>query len=258
MKKTSNILAIERRNRIMDLANKNKSILVTELSREFGVSEETIRRDLDKLQEQGILVRTYGGAVIQGEKESDFPVNVRETMNISAKIRIAKKASGMISDGDCIFLDASSSSYYLSKEIRNKRITVITNAINVINELAGVKNISLISTGGNLYPNHMAFFGLAAKKTIELFNADILFFSCKGISHDFGLTDADELISDSHITMMKHSEKVILLCDSSKLEKTSFISTAGFEAVDRMITEKEVPLELVKVLAEHKTELIIA
>ena len=258
MKRKNNILAIERRNRIMDLANQNKSILVTELSKEFSVSEETIRRDLDKLQEQGILVRTYGGAVIKGEKESDFPVKIREIMNISAKIKIAKKAAELIIDGDCIFLDASSSSFYLAKDIKQKRITVITNAINVINELAGIKNISLISTGGNLYPNHMAFFGLASKKTIEMFNADLLFFSCKGISHSVGLTDADELISDSHIAMMKRAEKVVLLCDSSKFEKTSFISTTGFDGIDCIVTEKEVPPKLAKVLNDYITEVIIA
>jgi DeoR/GlpR family transcriptional regulator of sugar metabolism len=237
------MLAAERRNRIIEEINRNKSIIVSDLSEAYLVSEETIRRDLDKLQKQGCLMRTYGGATLPNDSKTDFPAKIREGLNTEAKIRIAKKAAELINDGDCIFIDASSSSYYLSKEIKSKRITVITNALNVIAELSGETEVTIISTGGKMDPNHLAFFGPLAVRAIEQFNAGKLFFSCKGISLEAGLTDSDELISESHKTMIHKAKEVILLCDSSKFGMTSFIGTASFDEIDVMITEKKLPAD---------------
>ena len=171
------MLAVERRNKIIEGINQNNTIIVSDLSKEYQVSEETIRRDLEKLQDQGYLIRTYGGAILPNDKKTDLPAKIRESLNKDAKIKIARKAATYISDGDCIFIDASSSSFYLAKEIKNKRITVITNAVNVINELTNEKSISLIATGGKFYSSHLAFFGPLARRAIEQFNPGKLFFS---------------------------------------------------------------------------------
>jgi DeoR/GlpR family transcriptional regulator of sugar metabolism len=233
------ILAVQRRSRIIEAINASKSIVVGELSRRYSVSEETIRRDLDKLQKQGYLIRTYGGAVLPNDIKTDFPAKIREGMNTEAKICIARKAAALICNGDCIFIDASSSSYFLSKAIKDKKITVITNAINVITELSSEKNITLISTGGKYYSNHLAFFGSMSNKAIERFNANKVFFSCKGISREAWLTDSDEMISESHRAMMIKAEESILLCDSTKFGRASIICTSDFSGIGTVITEKK-------------------
>jgi DeoR/GlpR family transcriptional regulator of sugar metabolism len=237
------MLGEERRKKIIDEINRNRSIIVGDLGNAFNVSDETIRRDLDKLQKQGRLMRTYGGAVLPNDSRTDYPANIRVGLNIDAKIRIAKKAAEQISDGDCIFLDASSSSYYLSKEIRNKKVTVITNALSIISLMSEGSDATVISTGGKMYPNHLAFFGSLAAGSIERFNAGKLFFSCKGVSLEAGLTDSDEEISESHKAMIRKSKETILLCDSSKFGKTSFICTASFKEIDKIITEEKLDPE---------------
>jgi DeoR/GlpR family transcriptional regulator of sugar metabolism len=252
------MLAAKRRNLIVEDINRNNSIVVSDLSSAFFVSEETIRRDLDKLQKQGYLIRTYGGAVLPDDGRTDLPARIREGLNTQAKIRIAKKAAGLINDGDCIFIDASSSSYFLSKEIKHKRVTVITNAANVIMELSSESSAEVISTGGKMYPDHLAFFGPLAQRAIEQLNAGRLFFSCKGISMGSGLTDSDELVSESHKMMMRRSKETILLCDSSKFDRTSFISTAALNEIDRIITEEKLPDVWEDALKASGTELIYA
>ena len=124
------MLAVERRNRIEQIINKNKSVLVVELAKQFEVTTETIRGDLEKLEKQGVLVRTYGGATLVDNSEIELAITERDTVNYEGKQRIGKYAADLIKDGETIFLDASTSAWHLARYIKGKRgITVITNAL---------------------------------------------------------------------------------------------------------------------------------
>ena len=162
------MLAVERRNRIEQIINKNKSVLVVELAKQFEVTTETIRGDLEKLEKQGVLVRTYGGATLVDNSEIELAITERDTVNYEGKQRIGKYAADLIKDGETIFLDASTSAWHLARYIKGKRgITVITNAEKIVNELSMCDHIHVVCVGGELTPRNMSYIGRVAEKTIK-------------------------------------------------------------------------------------------
>lgn len=232
-------LAVERRTQIEDLINKNKSVLVAELATHFDVTPETIRGDLLKLEKKGVLVRTYGGATVSSGSGAELTYKERDVVNAEAKHKIGLHASKMIRNGETIFLDASTSSLYLARNIKDKEgITVITNASSIVAELSECENIRLISTGGILSKRNMSYIGRFTERMIrENFAANKLFFSCKGVTVSRGLTDASEEEAYVKQAMMEVSDSVILLCDHNKLGRKNIPVISGIDKVDIMITD---------------------
>ena len=152
------MLAVERRKQILEQVHKDKKVIVSELSRQFRVSEETIRRDLEKLAEDGHVIKSYGGAVINEIGSIDLPFNVRWKSNSIGKQKIADLISQEIQDGEHIFLDASTTAVFIAKNIKNKKkLTVITNSIENLLELSDISEWDIISTGGMLKGDSMSF-----------------------------------------------------------------------------------------------------
>ena len=132
------MLAVDRRNKITELVQKNGSVIVPELAKLFDVTTETIRGDLEKLEKQGVLVRTYGGATLAEGSDSDMTISDRDVINYEGKQRIGIAASKLIKDGETVFLDASTSSLHIARNIKDKKsVTVITNCERIITELSG-------------------------------------------------------------------------------------------------------------------------
>lgn len=249
------MLAVERRSKIMSLINERKSVLVQELSDMFGISEETVRRDLAKLEKQGMLVRTYGGAVLPDDSKMEMPVEVREVINPAGKNAIGKRAAEMVNDGDIIVLDASTSALFVAKNIKNKKaLTVITNAEKVVLELAGCDDITVISTGGTLRHKSLSYVGRAAENSLRNYCANKVFFSCRGLNINRGLTDSNEQEVDIKKAMINCAEKAILLCDHTKFGKVGFVSTACFEDIDCLITDAPLPEDWQKKIEEAGVE----
>ena len=144
-----NMLAMDRRAVILDRIQKKTSVRVTELAEEFQVTEETIRRDLEKLESEGYVTRTYGGAVLAQNNASDLSIHVRETQNLEGKRRIARKVADMIGDNETLMLDSSTTSMFVARNIR-KKVTIITNSVRIPQEVAALENIEIIVTGGTL------------------------------------------------------------------------------------------------------------
>lgn len=145
------MLAAERRSLILEKVHENKKVIVNELSREFKVSEETIRRDLEKLADDGHVIKSYGGAVINEKSSIEIPFNIRWKANPRGKQKIAELICREIEDGDHIFLDASTTAVFIAKNIKQKKhLTIITNSIENLLELSDVSGWDIISTGGFL------------------------------------------------------------------------------------------------------------
>ncbi len=233
------MLAIERRSKIEEMITENKSVLVTDLARLFDVTPETIRGDLFKLEKQGILVRTYGGATLAGGSGSELGFKERDIVNADAKQKIGIRAADMIKNGETIFLDASTSSLYLARNIKDKKgLTVITNAINIVTELADRENIRIICTGGRLNPRNMSYVGRFTERMIkENFVANKVFFSCQGVTVSRGMVDASEDEAEIKCAMMEVSDSVIFLCDHSKLGRRGIPVIAPIKAIDTFITD---------------------
>lgn len=163
------MLAVERRNLILEKLQEDKKVIVSELSQEFQVSEETIRRDLDKLDKDGLAVKSYGGAVLNENTSLDMPFNIRKKNNPAGKQKIAKIVETLIEDGDHIILDPSTTAVFIAKALKQKeRLTVITNSIEVILELSDVADWNIISSGGSLKEGYLALVGPRAIEGLGL------------------------------------------------------------------------------------------
>lgn len=251
------MLAVERRNRIEQIINKERSVLVVELAKLFEVTTETIRGDLEKLEKQGVLVRTYGGATLVDNSE-ELAITERDTVNYEGKQRIGKRAAELIKDGETIFLDASTSAWHLARYIKGKRgITVITNAEKIVNELVSCDHIHVVCVGGELTPRNMSYVGRVAEKTIrENYYANKFFFSCKGVTLLRGLVDSSEGEAEIKKAMLSCSESAIFLCDKNKVGKLGVPKISGLDEIDLFITDTKLTDEWTDKLAENDIKLI--
>ncbi len=252
------MLAVERRNTIEQIINENKSVLVVDLAKQFEVTTETIRNDLLKLEKQGVLIRTYGGATLVENNALDLTITERDIVNYEEKQRIGKRAAQMIRNGETIFLDASTSAWHLARNIKEKSgITVITNASKIAAELAECDSVRVVCTGGELTPKNMSYVGRIAEKTIrENYFANKCFFSCRGVTLSRGLVDSSEAEAEIKKTMINNSETSIFLCDHNKLGKLGVPSIVGLDRIDSFITDVQLSEEWNEALDKYDVNLI--
>ncbi len=234
------MFALERQKRILEILNSNGAVWVSKLSTELGVTEETVRRDLEKLEKQEVLVRTHGGAIPITESSYELSLEKRKHTNSAVKELLAKEAASHLLPGDTIFLDSSTTTFYMAKEIKKIRnITVITNSLRVINELSGAEFVKLITVGG-LVSNNQSFVGSLAEGNIQNnFYADKFFFSSKGVTLEAGILESNEQECFIKQQMFANSNEKYYLCDSSKIGKVGFYKLAPLEEIDYFITSGE-------------------
>lgn len=232
------MLAAERRQQILEKLHKEKKVVVGELSELFGVSEETIRRDLDKFEKEGLVTKGYGGAVLKEDDKSDAPFNVRKKKNMQGKKVIGEILKGMVNDGDHISVEASTTSVAIIKALRTKKnLTVLTNSMEVLVELADEKEWNVISTGGNLLGDYLALVGAKAIENISSYYVDKAIISCKGMQMESGITDANEMFSQLKRSMLKAARQRILAVDYTKFEIIAFSKICDLVEIDVVVTD---------------------
>lgn len=250
------MLAAERRKKIIDLAHQDKKVLVSDLSKMFDVTEETIRRDLEKLEKDGIVSRTYGGAMLNRHTNEDLPFTTRNALNTDMKRQLALQALDLINDGDTLMVDPSSTSFEFLKLLTNKNnLTVITNSINILQEFSS-SGMHIISTGGSLRPRSLSLVGPVAQATLQRYNVDKAIISCKGLDLDRGITESNEPECELKKYMLGQCDKVILLADHTKFDKTAFSGLAELERIDYLITDRKPNEKWLRRLSEVGIELI--
>lgn len=232
------MLAVERRNLILEKLQEERKVVVSELSTLFDVSEETIRRDLDKLDRQGLAIKSYGGAVLNENAGPDMPFHVRKKRNSKGKQEIARLVSGLVQDGEHIIVDPSTTAVAVVKALKNKKkLTVITSSIEVLIELSDVSGWDIICTGGTLRENYLALVGARAVEAVHSFCADKAILSCKGIDLDKGITDANEMFSQVKQAMLRSAKQRILAADHTKFGNVAFSRICELSAVDMVVTD---------------------
>ena len=251
------MLAIERRNAILEKLQVERRVVVSELSELFEVSEETIRRDLDKLENDGYAIKSYGGAVINENINIDLPFDVRKNRNVLGKQKIAALVSEMIGDGENIMLDASSTTAAIAKMIKNKRdLTVITNSLKIALEFIEAPNCHVISTGGLATGSSFALVGAVTDRTIRSYYVDTAVVSCKGVDLYAGITESDERHANNKASMLYMAKRKILAVDSSKFNRIAFAKIGDLQDVSTIVTDKKPPEEWLKKLAETGVECV--
>ncbi|MBQ4111088.1 MAG: DeoR/GlpR transcriptional regulator [Clostridia bacterium] len=251
------MFAVERQKKIIEQLNSQGSVWVNQLSAELGVTEETIRRDLEKLEKQELLLRTHGGAIPIDTNSYELSLETRKKTNVSSKEAMAKIAIGQIASGDTIFLDASTTTFYMARELKNmNNITVITNSIRVINELAGAKNIKVIATGG-MASSNQSYVGSIAENTVaENYFAAKMFFSSKGITIDGWILESNEQECAIKQKMIENSSQKYYLCDKSKIGRIGFVKLASIDKIDCFITDCTPEDEWLKKFEESEVKIL--
>lgn len=232
------MLALERRNEILGKLHTQRRVVVSELSQLYGVSEETIRRDLDKLEKEGLAVKSYGGAVFNEDLNIDLPFNVRKNRNVAGKQSIAELVEPLVRDGQSLFLDASSTAVFIAKAIKHKKnLTVITNSMEILLELADVSGWNIISTGGKMKEQYLMFLGNRAEECIRSFQADCAIVSCKSLDRKWGMMESLDSIGSVKKAMISCARQRILAVDSTKFGQTAFSVGPSLREIDLLVTD---------------------
>lgn len=229
----------EREKIILEMLLKKKRVTVKELSHTLYISEPSVRRDLADLEKQNLIKRIHGGAVLEETaiSKNKIPFIIREYEQSGAKDIIAQKAAEYVKDNDIVFLDASTSAFRLVPFLISKtNITVVTNGVRALTSLADF-NINTISTGGRLVNSCLALVGDEAYRTIDSINANIAFFSCRGLSDDGYLTDISPEEDYVRQRMIKNAEHAYLLCAADKFGKKYFHNLCHKDEIDGIISE---------------------
>jgi len=251
------VLVAERQRKIVELVNQRLSVRVTELSKIFSVTEETIRRDLEKLEKESLLMRSHGGAVSIEEDQAETSYLEREITNAAEKKAIAIEAIKYIEPGDQIVLDASTTAWYMAKELPDMPLTVLTNSIKVAIELSKKEQIKVISTGGILLSQSLSYVGPLAERSLGMYHVNKAFLSCKGVHLEKGLSDFNEMQALLKKQMMEIADETILMIDSSKFGTRAFSHIVSFAAIDSIITDSKMEKQTKKQLEEKNIHLKI-
>lgn len=235
------MLAMERKARIKTLVMEKKSVVVSQLAQEFSVNEETIRRDLKSLEEEGVLTRTYGGAFVQSGATNHVAASLRKTAYIDNKKCIAGRCRGLIRNGDSIFLDHSTTALEIARATLDMDITVVTNSLMVAELLAEKTRGQLILVGGVYDSNNRCFSGQAVMDALDGYYVDTAFISCRSVHPEQGITDSEEASAALRRKVLERANRIWLVADHTKFGNTSFIRICRLDAVDGIVTD--LPLE---------------
>lgn len=246
------MLKNEREREIMHLLKTQDGFIsVKKLCRALFASESSIRRDLTALESRGLIKRSYGGAELLTNFTLVTSFTARSHLNVDAKKAIAQKAVSLIRDGDIVFLDQSSTSFYLASALMHRtKLTVITNNIEILYLLSSA-GMKVLSTGGYMSPeNRNCLIGPDAELVFENIYADIAFFSAKALSSDGIISDCTREEVTLRNAMFKNAAKKAFLCDSEKFDTTSAYRQCSLREVDFLVSEVHVPAHYRKVAPE--------
>ena len=243
----------EREDRILNALLEKESMTTQELSARLYVSVPTLRRDLIKLEQKGKIIRTHGGAqLVKMSADEKIPFLLREQEQNSAKDIMARKAVTFVRDGDILMLDGSTSAYAIIPYLASfKNLIVITSSAKS-SFLLGRMGINNICTGGKMITRSLAYVGEDAQNTASRYNADIVFFSCRGLTLDGKLTDNSVEENALRMTMLRQARRKVFLCDSSKLGRTYLNTLCHLSEVDEIVCEQPLPEALCEMMEKGR------
>ncbi|CAM4005695.1 DeoR/GlpR family DNA-binding transcription regulator [Paenibacillus alkaliterrae] len=237
------MLAAERHRKIIEKLEQLGAVKVSELSEQFQVTEKTVREDLEKLEEKGLLKRTHGGAVLeQSGEDSLYPLQFPNSKHQQEKAAIASLALSCIEPNDIIALDAGSTTLEMARRLPNMPVTVLTNDLLIIRELIAKDQVRLVVPGG--YRHNNLLIGAESHDWIKRLNVHKLFLSTTGVHLEYGLTIFTEELTKLKKLYMENAKTVYCLADHSKFDKGALITYAGLHEIDFIITDDGMDAEV--------------
>lgn len=252
------MLGSERRAEIIGLLEEKKFVKVSDLSQTFNVSKATIRRDLGKLAQQGLLRKTYGGAVVKEGSRSWGTLEADSDPFLEEKRRIGGAAAELIEDGDTISLQAGSTTLQVARCLTGRNsLTVLTNDIDIAHELSKSPGIRMNLSGGILREGTRILVGPLAEQSISQFHVDKAILGVSAISLTQGLTNVDLLDAQIKTAMMKGADELIVVADHSKLGQVHFAKVAPITAIDKLVMDDGISPEDIEAFEAQGVEVIV-
>ena len=233
------MLAIARRNAIKEQLQERKSVTITDLSNRLKVTKETIRRDLRAMEEDGELIRTHGGAYILEGVQNDIDISTRQVLKTAEKQLIAQKCDALIQPGDYIYLDGSTTAWFIARKIANRKLTVVTTSLEIANILSASPTVHLFLIGGEYVNSSKSFGGDGAIRNLQQYFVDKAFVSCRSVDMEVGMTDTNDNSATLHRVALDHAKTKYLVVDHSKLDNRSFSRIAPLSDLDGIIMDAE-------------------
>jgi DeoR/GlpR family transcriptional regulator of sugar metabolism len=235
------MLALERHRWMLERVNADGSLRTSQVAQALRVTEETVRRDFEKLAAEGMLLRSHGGAVRLEANRRESPLQERVEQNMAAKRRIAESAGHRIQAGQTIYFDASTTVLQLANLLPDQPLTVITNGLQIALALADKNEVDCVLLGGSVRGSSLSTGGWAAEKALEIYHLDTAFLSCRGVDPDRGMSDASEVHARLKNAVIDRSDEVVIMADASKVGLASSYFFARPGDVDWWITDRELP-----------------
>jgi len=248
----------QRRLQISELVRQQGSVQVSRLADRFGVSAQTVRKDLRYLAERGVMARAYGGAIDSGVIGNGSPAEpnyeAKITSYLAEKRRIGVRAATLIKPGDTVAIDSGTTAIQLAKALPDIDITVVTNDYGVLTALASKPSINLVMLGGELRRRNMAFYGGLTVEALDALHVDKLFLGVDGFDLERGITTHYEPEALLNRKMVENAGTVIAITDSSKFGKVCLHRIIAVAELDTLITDKEAPEEIVAAIQQLGVE----
>lgn len=234
------MLIVERQSRLLEILKHKRAAELAELCADLAVSTSTVRRDIEALEEKGLIKRTHGGAIYLGESEvKPIPSNAltsRMLENVDAKRAIGRHAASLVQPHMTILMDAGSTVVYAAQAITVRPIQVVTNSLSIANHYAEDEQVELTLIGGNLYPRTGALVGTLARQSLRELHADLCFFSLAGIDQNAAYNINLEMARVEQM-MMQQADRTIMLMDATKFGRRSLVKVCSLDEVDLTITD---------------------
>ncbi len=251
------LTAKQRHNKIRELIAKDQPFAVSDLAAQFNVSEMTIHRDLNALQQEGHIKRTHGGAVPTEKMAFEFDFTTRRKSNKKAKQAIARQALTLIKSGQTIILDTGTSTLELAMLLKDfQDITILTPSIAVASILQFSTGAHTILLGGTIRKGSPDLTGVITERVLDMFMADIAFQGADGIGLNGEMYNADMRIASVDRKMRLRADKTYILCDSSKIGKTGLAFNGSLSEVNALITDSKIKIEHLSALKEINENII--
>jgi DeoR family transcriptional regulator, fructose operon transcriptional repressor len=242
---------IERQTKIYKYLLENKKATVNSLAEYFDVTPMTIRRDLTKMEEGGLVARTFGGVMLKSSLVTELPYNEKESSYMDLKKKIASAAANLVKDGTSLILDSGTTCMEIAKLICNKKdIRVVTNDILIAAYLMKYENIDLYCTGGNVQRNIGSCIDDTSRKFFENINVELCFVGSSAVHHKYGVSTPTSQKSGVKKAILNASDYKVLVSDSSKYMKKGFVKICDIEEFDMVIVDSHLDSQVEQSLIE--------
>ncbi|MDR7079913.1 DeoR/GlpR family transcriptional regulator of sugar metabolism [Neobacillus niacini] len=254
------MLQEQRHQMIGSFLKQQKAVKASELATLLDVSIDTVRRDLEVLEKQGIVKRVHGGAILIKNNDNVLNklFNEREAKNLEKKQEVASLAIELIEEGQAIALNGGTTTIEIAKVLveKFKRLTIITNDLRILSILGENKNFNVILTGGFFNPEEYTLYGKQCEEVLSNFNIDIAFITVNALSLDYGLTDFRMHEVGVIQTIISRTKYKVVVADSSKFETSSYINICPLKDIDLIVTDSSLPSNMVEEYSKHDIRIL--